>query len=281
MSPRSLRRSPLRARLLCATVVALSIGAVGCFPDIPDVAVSGASSSASGATSASSSASSASASSSSSGCLPVDADASTKLAHVYPRRGPIVIDGQIDAAWDGQLVYESSHVTVGPDKLSGPKDLSRRFGLLWDAQALYLLVEVTDDVLVKDSPLLYDDDAIELFLDMLGTKTAKPSKEDLQYLARAKDQSFEEALQNDPQRLVGVEVASSTVANGWRIEMKIPWSATGFPQPTVGKTFGLDVAVDDDDDGGIRDTQLGWNGSDVNLFNQPGKWGDAQLETCP
>jgi len=79
-----------------------------------------------------------------------------------------VIDGKsVDLAWKQGQWRPLSELILGsqPSK----EDFSGRFKILWDAQKLYILLEITDDVLFDQhaNPLhfYWDDDCIEVFID--------------------------------------------------------------------------------------------------------------------
>ena len=70
-------------------------------------------------------------------------------AAIAPAPAPPALDGQRDAVYDAAATL----VLDGPRYLptTGPDDLAATAALLWDAEHLYVLVEVTDDTLVVDS----------------------------------------------------------------------------------------------------------------------------------
>ena len=81
---------------------------------------------------------------------------------------PIVVDGQaLEHAWDAAEWRPLDKHMLGD--LPEPDDFSGRFKLLWDEEHLYLLVEITDDLLIDQyaDPLFryWDDDCLEIFLD--------------------------------------------------------------------------------------------------------------------
>lgn len=80
---------------------------------------------------------------------------------------PISIDGQVESAWQNANWYPLDQIIIG-DKLSS-EDFSGRFKLLWDKEHLYLMAEITDDVLFDQhaDPLYFywDDDCLEIFID--------------------------------------------------------------------------------------------------------------------
>ena len=79
-----------------------------------------------------------------------------------------VIDGNgSDACWTSAYWYNMNQTWIG--SAPTPADFSGRFKVSWDKNKIYLLAEITDDVL-NDShtdPLdrYYDDDALEILLD--------------------------------------------------------------------------------------------------------------------
>ncbi|MDO6447555.1 sugar-binding protein [Colwellia sp. 1_MG-2023] len=84
-------------------------------------------------------------------------------AHTAP-----VIDGQSqDPAWQKGEWHELSELIVGSQPSEA--DFSGRFKMVWDKEKLYLLVEITDDILFDQhaNPLhfYWDDDCIEIFID--------------------------------------------------------------------------------------------------------------------
>lgn len=81
---------------------------------------------------------------------------------------PVVVDGVAnDAIWKKAKWHSLNHDMVG----SVPKasDFTGRYKLAWDESQLYLLVEITDDVLIDTHPnpkeAYWDDDCLEIFLD--------------------------------------------------------------------------------------------------------------------
>jgi hypothetical protein len=82
--------------------------------------------------------------------------------------GPIRVDGIADEAdWDDAAWRDISYRWLGPDYT--PDDFEGRFKLVWTPERVYLLVEVTDDILFDShrDPLVqyWDDDCLEVFID--------------------------------------------------------------------------------------------------------------------
>lgn len=81
---------------------------------------------------------------------------------------PPTIDGvSNDPAWQAAHWYPIDQLTAGT--MPTAEDFSGRFKVVWDAQHLYVLAQVTDDVLFDghSDPLTryWDDDALEIFID--------------------------------------------------------------------------------------------------------------------
>lgn len=74
----------------------------------------------------------------------------------------------------------------------------------------------------------------------------------------------------------GVEFAVGRADVGYRVEVKFPWATLGT-KPSPGTKIGLDVHVNDDDDGGDRDSKLTWHGKEDNAWQTPSALGTAEL----
>lgn len=90
------------------------------------------------------------------------ADDKVSFAPVAPH-----IDGEIDQAWDSaQWHYLDQHIL---GEVPEPDDFSGQYKLLWDKGHLYVLAEITDDVLhdghVDPKVRYWDDDCLEIFID--------------------------------------------------------------------------------------------------------------------
>ncbi len=82
--------------------------------------------------------------------------------------GAMRVDGIANEAdWERAEWREIRHKWLGPDYT--PDDFRGRFKIVWTPERLYLLVEVTDDILfdAHRDPLVqyWDDDCLEIFVD--------------------------------------------------------------------------------------------------------------------
>lgn len=107
---------------------------------------------------------------------PLDANAGAEPSHDEGRteyRAPMArsapsINGVADdAAWERARWQDLKHRWLGPEY--SPEDFQGRYKVAWTAGKIYILAEITDDILIDThrDPLLqyWDDDCLEIFLD--------------------------------------------------------------------------------------------------------------------
>jgi len=71
-----------------------------------------------------------------------------------------VIDGDVDFTWSAANAQAINTIRGGGENLDGPGDCYGSWQGLWDADNLYLLVDITDANLVQDSGSGWDDDRL-------------------------------------------------------------------------------------------------------------------------
>ena len=91
-----------------------------------------------------------------------------QLIEVYKTDNPITLDGRAtENAWHIAQWHALDQIWLG--EAFSHEDFKGRFKLSWDEQYLYVLVEITDDVLFdqRKDPLkrYWDDDCLEVFID--------------------------------------------------------------------------------------------------------------------
>jgi hypothetical protein len=189
--------------------------------------------------------------------------------------GPVVIDGAVEDLWSQAREYKIGNMIYMP--ASSESDLSANYKAMWDKKNLYVLVNVTDDNLKNDSDsdLWYQDDCVEVFIDADNSKSNEYGENDAQYHFDW-DRTNPTMDRFQRGRLSGIEFAMVTTGNGYRTEIKFPWSTLGT-EPSAGTKIGLDVHVNDDDDGGDRDTKLTWRGKQDNAWQTPSAFGIGEL----
>jgi hypothetical protein len=119
------------------------------------------------------------------------------------------------------------------------------------------------------------DDGVELFLAADNNKSDVYGDKDYQYHFDW-DNSAPAMGESHHNKTSGVQYAFARTDKGYRLEAKVPWATLGTT-PAVGKKIGLDVHVNDDDDGGDRDTKIMWFGERDVAWQQPSSFGTAEL----
>jgi hypothetical protein len=165
-------------------------------------------------------------------------------------KGAIVIDGVADEA---DWVIDQAIARVAQGAGAGASS----FGARWDAAALYLAVRTTDPTAVNDSAEAWEDDAFEVFIDARHDRENVYNADDRRLVIRASGGAL-----SGVGDLSGITRAVGVAGTTRTLELRIPWSNLGVT-PGAGVTIGLDVAVDDDDDGGARDGRVFWRGDNA------------------
>ncbi len=183
------------------------------------------------------------------------------------------IDGKTDDVWAAAKSYDLKNSLYKP--ATGPADCSASFRAMYDNDNLYILVDVNDDELKHDSPEFYFDDGVEVFIDADNSKATSHGDNDHTYdfvwdAATPVMGKRGEAV-ND-----GTQFAFAKTDKGYRLEVLFPW-ATLKGKPLPGGMYGLDIHVNDDDDGGERDTKLTWSDKKDNAWQNPRAFGIAQI----
>ena len=192
---------------------------------------------------------------------------------------PPVLDGEAEDLWQAASVQ---YVTIPINgAVDGPEDCSGSFRVLYDADYLYAWVEVVDETLIQDSDPAQGwlDDRIEIFIDAKNDKTTTTNDDDFQYCFRWNFGEVEIPVEwyHSPESLAGVEYAVVTTESGYLFEIALPWLAIRGESPQAGYAFGIDVVINDDDDGGDRDTQLATYVEGTDNPHTPNLWGTALL----
>lgn len=168
---------------------------------------------------------------------------------------PPVIDGEIDEVWYTTPLMPVDKVIPSVEPVD-TNDFKVDVRLLWDAEHLYMLLIVRDDTIFNDAPNIWDNDNVEIYLDLNNTGIA-----------------WSEGFQQ--LRLV----AGDTVVHGfddyyygYRRHGGVYWMEIAIPfgfilqdfVPEVGTTIGFDLVARDNDFGQI--TARGWNTTSYNIW---------------
>jgi hypothetical protein len=185
-----------------------------------------------------------------------------------------VIDGVIEGLWNSYAPFPVSILSVG--SISGPADLSANFRITRDAANLYILVDVTDDDLRNDGGNNWENDAVEIFIDMGNDKSGSYGANDFAYTFVINDPTVYESKHN---ATTGVAFAQGAKAGGYIMEIRIPWTTLGGAQ-SAGSFIGFDLHVNDDDGGGGRDAKKAWKDASDNAWQWPSVLGTLQIAGC-
>ena len=189
---------------------------------------------------------------------------------------PITIDAVVDAAWSNAPEVTISNATMG----SKPADFAGKYRALWDNNNLYFLVEVSDATKTNDSgSSWWEDDVIEIFLDGDNSKgDSYDGQNDFQLGFRWNDANINIGG-GSKTNITGIVKNIYATASGYSLEVSIPWTTIGVT-PTIGNKIGLDVEVDDDDNGGTRDTQMSAYATTSDAWSKPSVFGTGFITSC-
>jgi hypothetical protein len=182
-----------------------------------------------------------------------------------------VLDGKVDPAWSAASAIKLEKVNNGV--VSSAADLSSTLRALWDDTALYVLYEVTDDAKQGVGPYPWERDAVEIYLDGDGQKGSSYGADDFQFVfPLGKNEVWEQRGTT-----TGVQYAAEETANGYRLELAIPWGAIKV-RPAEGLVLGFEAQINDNDNGVGREGKLSWWGQEDLAWRLPSSWGSAVLK---
>ncbi|WP_164848652.1 endo-1,4-beta-xylanase [Paenibacillus sp. DCT19] len=189
----------------------------------------------------------------------------SKLKHTKVTYGTPVLDGQKDRIWKKAASIQTDVWVLGNSGATATAQL------LWDEQYLYVLAEVKDPLLSKASVNAYEQDSIEVFVDLNHNKTSFYQEDDAQYRINYDNEtSFGgNALQDQFQ-------SSTRLTNaGYIIEAAIPLDLV--PTNAI-PWIGFDLQVNDDSTGeGRRNSVSIWSDASGNSYRDTSGFGNLLL----
>lgn len=188
------------------------------------------------------------------------------------------IDGNVDDIWSVSPLHVIRNVTIGD--ISGASDLSGSWKGLYDPDYLYLLVDVTDDMLVDDTGPAdpWMDDTVEVFIDAdFSQQTSYDGVNDFHFGFPWNDTTVYTGP-NSVADTTGITFEIVTTATGYRLEAAIPWATLGV-FPVSGDAIGFDVQIADDDDGGVRDGKLAWYATSEISYQNPSAFARVEMSS--
>ncbi|MGE5557054.1 MAG: glycoside hydrolase family 9 protein [Bacillota bacterium] len=173
---------------------------------------------------------------------------------------------------DGNLSETVWSINTGIAKaIIGTPNNTASFGALWDASNLYVGVKVTDSSLRNDSANAWDDDSVEIYIDANHNHGASYDTYDRQYVKGWNDSGVWEKSG----KTAGVLHGWAAVTGGYSVEASVPWSNLEITA-AAGATIGLDIGINDDDNGSGRESQSMWAGANNN-WTDTSAFGDCYL----
>jgi hypothetical protein len=186
---------------------------------------------------------------------------------------PPSVNQTIESAWLNTPARNINNAVSG----TRPADYTGQWRALYTSTHLYMLVEVGDGTRINDSGTnWWEDDAVEIFIDGNNNKgMSYDNVDDFQYGFRWNDAVVKTGT-SSVANTTGITFSMFASGTGYALEVSIPWSTIGF-MPSTGKAIGFDVAVDDDDNSGTRDSQLTSFATDGSAWTNPGIFGTVPL----
>lgn len=189
---------------------------------------------------------------------------------------PPTINTTIETVWSTVPSRGINNATIG----STPGDYSGSWKALYNASNLYVLVQVNDATRTNDSGASWwEDDVVEVFIDGNNSKgTTYDGANDFQLGFRWND-AVVKAGGNSVQNTTGITFNMYAAGAGYVLEASIPWSTIGVT-PVIGNQIGFDISVDDDDNGGTRDSQMASFATTSAAWSNPSLFGSVYLTSC-
>ena len=183
---------------------------------------------------------------------------------------------------DGNITETNWNLNKTIEKqASGTKNNTATFGVLWDANYLYIAVKVLDASITTTNTNVYDNDAIEIYFDMNNNGGAFDAS-DRQWVKVVNSTSIWEKLgAGTGASTTTSKVISATklITGGYTMEFAIPWSNSFGITPNTTSLYGFDIAFDDCDGTTTRNNQYMWVG-DANDYQTLINVGDLQLSVA-
>lgn len=177
-----------------------------------------------------------------------------------------MIDGEIDAVWNDAPWMEMTVAWTGFENLkqpSGPQDFSGKYKAMWTPEHLYLLFDITDDV-INTSGQYWQQDTVEIFID----EDKSGGQHNYSHNAFAYHISHNlEVVDNggDPALIashINAKIKSQGTRHIWEIRIEIYADHNGYVKNeqdaarvtlTAGKIMGFTPSYIDNDGSGTRE----------------------------
>ncbi len=188
---------------------------------------------------------------------------------------PPSIDGYKDLIWESGM---SQTLQNKADTVTGENDLFGTYNIAWDNDYLYVYASVQDDILNNDSVKPWDDDSVEIYIDGGNEKGSSYDQNDHQLVFRYNDPVVYHPSTGiqDP---AGVQFSQQETSIGYDVEVRIAWSFIGVTA-TADQQIGIDIHVNDDDNGAGRDGKLMWSDTQDIAYMNPSVFTSLSLSAA-
>ena len=180
-------------------------------------------------------------------------------------KGTVKIDGEFDEIWNGAATVPLT-INLGANVKSEAK-------LLWDEDNLYVIANVEDSVLNKDSANAYEQDSLEVFIDENNHKTDSYEEDDKQYRINYENEQSFNGKKCTEDNVESVAVVPKE-GGGYGIEAAFKWTDL---TPEIGDLIGLELQINDADESGSRIGTLSWYDASGQGWSAPSVFGTAML----
>lgn len=183
-------------------------------------------------------------------------------------KGTPIIDGELDAIWASAPVYRTNTKV----EQTGSEEAKADFRAMWDDKNLYVYAEVTDSVLsdaIKENP--HEQDSVEIFVDQNNGKTTAYQDDDGQYRINFNNvRTFSGHASEE-----NFTSKTKLVPGGYVVEAAISLDKIKVTPNTV---IGFDLQVNNDQDGGSRDSVFIWNDPTGLSYTNTSRFGVLQFK---
>ena len=191
------------------------------------------------------------------------AEASLK-PYATVNKGTAKVDGVKEDIWNTDGVKIPLTINLG-------SNVKADVTALWDENYLYILAEVQDSVLNKDSANAYEQDSLEVFIDENNHKSESYEEDDKQYrINYLNEQSFNGAKC----KAENVVSATKVTEGGYLVEAAFKWTDI---TPANGTEIGLEFQINDAGENGKRSGTLSWYDETGMGWSAPGVYGTVKL----
>ncbi len=210
-----------------------------------------------------------------------------------------VIDGVRDAnLWSGgrYLITKLDNGTAPGDPCVAARTSS--WWAMWDSQNFYVFVDVNDAALVGAAPELWNDDSVEVMIDICNHDRATsyppigidsyqyrfawPSPYLINHSIATGEEYFHSTRSMPGVQWFVKNHPKGQDPNGYTVEMKFPWTSMYYTPdvgpPTIGDLMGLDFHVNNSEVAGSgRLSQWAWYSSNEAVWSTPTLMGTVKF----